>query len=74
VFDHSYHVLRELTRCTVEVGEVENISGTAHWVARAAETNLALLLDGSSEGRDGESEDGCVKHICGLGLVVVGVR
>jgi hypothetical protein len=59
-----------LTSDTVEVGDVENIGGTADGVAGAAETNLALLLDGSSEGRDGESEDGGVKHVDGFGLVV----
>lgn len=58
-----------LTRSAVQVGEVEDVSSTADGVAGAAEADLTLLKRGS-EGRDGESEDGGVKHVDGLGLVV----
>jgi hypothetical protein len=64
-----YWILGKLTSDTVKVSDVENIGGAADWVTRAAETNLALLLERGSEGRDGESEDGGVKHVDGLGLV-----
>jgi hypothetical protein len=53
---------KELTRSAVQVGEVQDISRAADWAARAAETDLTLF-ERSSEGRDGESEDGGVKHV-----------
>lgn len=56
-------------RSAVQVGEVENVSCAADGIAGAAETDLTLLERGS-EGRDGESEDGGVEHVDGLGLVV----
>jgi hypothetical protein len=52
----------ELTSSAVKVGEVEDISRAAERGAGVAETNLTLLKRGS-EGHDGESEDGGVKHI-----------
>lgn len=68
-------ILGKLTSCAVKVGEVEHISGTADWAARCAKVSLALVLERSSEGSDGESEDGGVKHVDGLdGEYCVGVK
>jgi hypothetical protein len=59
------------TRSAVQVGEVQDVSCAADGVAGAAEADLALSdLGGSREGSDGECEDGGVKHVDGLGLVV----
>jgi hypothetical protein len=63
----------KLTRSAVQVGEVEDISCAADGVAGAAEADLALLNEGSSKGADGESEDGGVKHVDGLEVVVGGL-
>jgi hypothetical protein len=60
----------KLTGSAVQVREVEDISGAADGVAGAAKANLALLDDGGSNGRDGESEDDGELHVDGLGLVV----
>jgi hypothetical protein len=46
----------------VEVSDGEDIGGTANWVATIANRDLALLLNGSGESSEGESEDDGVKH------------
>jgi hypothetical protein len=58
-----------LTRSAVQVGEVQDVGSAADGGAGGAETGLTLLKRGSESG-DGESEDGGVKHLEGLGLVV----
>lgn len=57
--------MRSLTRSAVQVGEVENVGGTAHWAAGAAETSLAFLNEGSGHGSGGEGEDGGEEHVDG---------
>jgi hypothetical protein len=58
-----------LTRRTVQVGEVQDVSRATDWSARGAEAGLTLLK-GGSESRDGESEDGGEEHVYGLEVKV----
>jgi hypothetical protein len=54
-----------LTSSAVEVGEVQDIGGAAQGRARCAEGSLTPL-ERSSDGSDGESEDGGEEHLdCG---------